>query len=355
MPLRFPNPGSDMARLVNTFRLVHLGTKAQGEFELDDMSRVMTDGFQASSRGAVGAAALERSTEDDRSRDPLYNQSKMYSEVFRMLGWIRPGVRRLAFRTTTLGEMVAEDLIHHPDLMSGVFRQSLLGITFPNPNTENVGVANHRPFRWLLLVSAELDGVITRHEMILSLLATVDDRETGSFDRAVERVRRARGSRKNLMTAVTRTAAEMGIQVNTLENYTRFPVGVLKSTSIGWATPERVTGLYERPVEALRLSPLGLATSESLRAAVDIREADLQAFSLTERAWFANYAHCAMLISAGVDDPAINEDLSRAARKAEAVLKGLRVAGPGTFLYSPFQQAPNDVLLHAEGVEADRP
>jgi hypothetical protein len=73
------------------------------------MTEVMTEHFQASSLGAVGATARSRSTEIDRSRDPLYNQLKMYSEVYRMLGWLRPAGRRLEFTTTILGDQVAVD------------------------------------------------------------------------------------------------------------------------------------------------------------------------------------------------------------------------------------------------------
>jgi hypothetical protein len=185
MPLRFPNPGSDLSRLVNTYRLIYQGAKDLDSFDLDTMSKIMTSHHQASSRGAVGAEALARSREEDRSRDPLYNQSKMYSEVFRMLGWLRPADRRLAFRTTILGDLVASDFVSRPDLVDALLRECLLGITFPNPATDNVGVSNHRPFRWLLLLAAKLDGVISRHEMILGVLAVTDDLKPGCFEAAV--------------------------------------------------------------------------------------------------------------------------------------------------------------------------
>ena len=130
MPLRFPNPGSDISRLVHIYRLVYAGTKGQPTFDLDEMSRILTAHLQASSRGAVGAEALSRSSEDDRSRDPLYNQSKSYSEVFRMLGWLRPGNQRLAFTSTLLGDLIAEDFAGRNDLTNGLFRECLLAMHF---------------------------------------------------------------------------------------------------------------------------------------------------------------------------------------------------------------------------------
>lgn len=349
MPLRFPNPGSDVSRLIHIYRLVYEGTKGQDSFGLDEMSRILTTHLQASSRGAVGAEALSRSSETDRSRDPLYNQSKSYSEVFRMLGWLRPVDRRLAFQTTLLGDLIAEDFKSRPDLTIGLLRECLLAITFPNPATHNVGITNSRPLRWLLLLAAELDGVITRHEMIIGLLAVTDDLKPGAFEAAVERVRRVRGSRAALMEAVCNEAARSQITVVTLENYTRFPVGVLKSSDLAWGTSKRVDDLYERPSEALLLTPLGRARAEQLKIAADIREVALEGYSLDARAAFANYGYYCMLLRSGLDYSDIADDLALARAGCSAVLSGFGISDdPFGLLYSPIQQADNAVLAKAQ-------
>ena len=75
-----------------------------------------------------------------------------------MLGWLRTSEKRLEFVTTILGDLIAEDFVGRPDLIYGLFRQCLLAVTFPNPSTENIGITNHRPFRWLLLLTAESVG-----------------------------------------------------------------------------------------------------------------------------------------------------------------------------------------------------
>jgi len=349
MPLRFPNPGSDISRLVHIYRLVYAGTKGGATFDIDEMSRILTAHFQASSRGAVGAEALSRSSEVDRSRDPLYNQSKSYSEVFRMLGWLRPGNQRLAFTSTLLGDLIAEDFAGRNDLTNGLFRECLLAIAFPNPATDNVGIVNHRPFRWILLLMAELDGVITRHEMIVGLLAVTDDLHPAAFASAVERVRRARGRRAAILAAVQEEADRSHIQVATLENYTRLPVGVFKSPDIGWGRSQRIRGLYERPTEALELTTLGLATAEALRVAVDVREAALESYSLDERAAFANYAYYAMLLRAGIDYSEIGDDLTTARHGCHRIMGALDISDePSALLYSPIQQAPAAVLAKAQ-------
>lgn len=340
--------------MIHNYRLIFQATErdAIDMFDLDFMTGVLTDNYQASSRGAVGATARERSADADRSRDPLYNQLKMYSEVYRMLGWLRPGERRLEFTTTMLGAQIADDFADRPDLVYGLLRQCLLAVTFPNPATENVGVTNHRPFSWLLRLTAELDGVITRHEMILGLLAVVDDLDPGAFSNAVSSIKRVRGgSRGALDLAVEKYAAVANVQVNTLENYTRLPVGVLKSADIEWAMSGRTSGLYTKPVEAVALTKLGRSDAAWAAGAIDIREAQLIGFDPDERAHFANYAHYAMLVRSGLEPSAVEDELKRAAVGCPSILGHFGIVGPDVLLYSPMQQASDDVLSRAEAIE----
>lgn len=354
VPLRFPNPGSDIPRMIHNYRLIFEASERDGVdmFDLDYMTGVLTDNFQASSRGAVGAAARERSAQEDRSRDPLYNQLKMYSEVYRMLGWLRPGERRLEFTTTILGAQIADDFADRPDLIYGLVRQCLLSVTFPNPATENIGVANHRPFSWLLRLAAELGGVITRHEMILGLLAVVDDLDPDALPNAVAGITRVRGGNRSVLdVAVERYAASANVQVNTLENYTRLPVGVLKSADVEWATSGRTSGLYSKPVEAVALTALGRGDAAWAASAIDIREAHLEGFDVDERAHFANYGHYAMLVRSGLELAMVQADLNRAAAGCPSILGHFGVDSPGVLLYSPMQQASDDILGRAEAVE----
>jgi hypothetical protein len=51
---------------------------------------------------------------------------KMYSEVYRMLGWLRPASKRRKFTTTILGDQIAEDFFGRNDLIYGLLRQYLI-------------------------------------------------------------------------------------------------------------------------------------------------------------------------------------------------------------------------------------
>jgi hypothetical protein len=87
--LRFPNPGSDIPSFILTFQVLYEHLGEQAVVTRDDMSAAMVKQNRASSCGFMGEEALKRSTREDRCRDPMYNQSKMYSELYRMLGWFR--------------------------------------------------------------------------------------------------------------------------------------------------------------------------------------------------------------------------------------------------------------------------
>src|SRR5437667_12624448 len=101
--IRFANPGSDIDGFTRIFQALVDALEARQPFSLDDMSAALVDKGMATSSGFMGPEALERSTRENRSLDPLYNQSKMYSELFRLLGWIHPSPeRRLSFTFTWL-------------------------------------------------------------------------------------------------------------------------------------------------------------------------------------------------------------------------------------------------------------
>jgi hypothetical protein len=119
----------------------------------------------AASSGHVGEQALALSTRADRSRDPLYNQSKMYAELFRTLGWMvsdDPN-NALHFRFTMLGDHAAVADVDP----KAIFEESVLGINYPNHILAIKGTEASRVFSTILRVANRLDGHICRDEIIL--------------------------------------------------------------------------------------------------------------------------------------------------------------------------------------------
>jgi hypothetical protein len=274
---------------------------------------------------------------------------KSYSEVYRMLGWLRPGGRRLEFSTTLLGAQVAIDFAAQKSLAYGLIRECLMAVCFPNPLTEIIGVLNHRPFSWLLKLCNALEGVISRHEIIIGLLAVTDDSASGAFTAAVGRIKNVRGKKRTqLIKAANRCARDAEVKLNSLENYTRLPVAILKSSEIGWGTSERLSDLYMEPLEVLKLSDLGVKDAEWVLRAVDIREAQLEKFPIDVRAHFANFAHYSMLVRAGLGISEIESELTSARLGCGELLAHFGISDPFDFIYSPLQQSSDEVISRAE-------
>jgi len=323
-------------------------------FDHHDLKKIMAEGGQVSSRGAVGVEALKRSAEEDLTLDPIYNQLKMYSEIYRMLGWLRPTHMKSKFKHTLVGQMVSEG-DHLDEISRGLLSESLLGITFPNPNVEQTRIRNHRPFPWILRLMVALDGKLTKWEMILGVMDVEDDLEPHAFDNAVERIRRVRGSQEALIRTVKEVCQRNGVQETTAGNYTRFPVGVMTMPQLGWGNSLQVAGLYERKTKSLVLTDVGADLAGRVEGLVDVRESHLEPFSPDERANFANVAWYAMLERAGFealsrgDFPRLRDSAWRGAKR---VLETLGIGDPCSILYSPCQQAPDEILELADSIDS---
>lgn len=344
--LRFPNSQSDVDRLVEQMRLVAKAFPAIGaDFSLDDMRDVLAGEYQISSSGTSGSLAIKRSTRPDRSRDPLYNQVKMMSELYRMFGWIRSiQGNRLRFRMTNLGLQLALDAPNYGrDFESGLIRESILRIVFPNETTTNVGVQNQRPFSWLLRLASRCDGKLSRDEIIFGVLAVTDDRVHNLLQQTAQEILRLRAS-KSTAVRVESLAKQNQVQVNTLQNYTRIPIGVLTSTRLDWAKKIAVRETGSRtPVTYFELTATGVALAERLDQSLDLRLSDLTALTLEERATLADYAFFDLLRVAGIPANLIEQDLAQLKPKFEEIMSELGLRGLN-LLFNPECQETDRVL-----------
>lgn len=127
--LRFPNPGSDIDGFIRIYQELFEALRERATFGLDDITRVLVERNLATSSGYMGEEALRRSFNEDRSRDRLYNQSKMYAELYKVLGWLHPTLESaLTFRFTYLGAHVTAAR-RDP---AAIFKECILGMAYPN-------------------------------------------------------------------------------------------------------------------------------------------------------------------------------------------------------------------------------
>ena len=184
--LRFANPSSDISGFTRIYQALFEELQANQPFSLDDMSSALVRRRLVTSSGYAGDEALRRSTRVDRSLDPIYNQSKMYSELFRLLGWIHPTPQsQLSFELTWLGAHIANAGHYAKSLV----RECVLGIAFPNSVVATKGNYRLRPFALILRTLDALGGMLCRDEMIVGPLSLEDDTDSAAVQIMFESIR----------------------------------------------------------------------------------------------------------------------------------------------------------------------
>jgi hypothetical protein len=317
--LRIANPGSDIDQFIRIFRDLYVILKDRESFDLDDMTHAMIEKGNVSSQGATGDEALRRSTRKDRSRDPLFNQSKMYAELYRTLGWLQSTSSSLRFAFSWLGAHAAETPQPKPLAV-----ECLLGMAYPNDVLGAQSVEALRVFPAILATANALGGGITRDEMIVGPLSLYDDRNSDEVLAMHDMLRNCRKKKYGIVDAIAEVSTRRGISPVTMGNYTRFPIAALQWA--GWAT--------KTSRSTLTLTPAGVALIKRLETLRDVRLADYKSLSIATKAPFLRLSAHLMLERAGFD-------LSPARESMDADRRQLTAQGVTTYpdlWFSPFQQ-----------------
>lgn len=326
--LRIANPGSDIDQVIRIFRDLYQVLKDRADFDLDDMTLAMVDRGNVSSQGAFGEEALRRSTRKDRSRDPLYNQSKMYAELYRTLGWLESTTSSLRFAFSWMGAHAAET--PEPKQLT---IECLLGMAYPNDVLSGQSGHALRVFPIILSTAKALGGGITRDEMIVGPLSLSDDRNPDAIKAMQDLLKSCRKKKDGIASAIADLQKRRGISPVTMRNYTRFPIAAIQWA--GWA--------IKSPKSMLSLTPAGDALIVRLATLGDFRLADYKSLPKNAKAPFLRLTAHLMLERAGFD-------LSPARADMDADRTLLTAEGFSTNpepWFSPFQQ-----LQRAETIAA---
>lgn len=328
--LRFPNPGSTIDNFIRVYGAAF--DRLSGyTVNLDDIVDAVVAANLATSSGYMGAKAVARSTRQNRSLDPLYNQLKMYAELFRTLGWLHPTPESaLNFTFTLLGEqLVAAGRSYWP-----LLEECILGISYPTHMLTVKGDFHLRPFAFILRVMAPLGGYISRDEMIIGPLSAASDRADDALAQVVAAIEAARKSQEKTDAALKAVAAAKKTQVNTLYNYTRWPIAVLRDS--GWVETANASYRDGRKYRVWSLTEKGKAAATRVGSAIDLRLVDVEALSPDKKNALALIAHYQMLDRAGFDIAPMMDRLKSAQAAIRPFLDARGVTGHN-LLFSPFQ------------------
>ncbi|WP_010648844.1 hypothetical protein [Oceanobacillus massiliensis] len=333
--IRFPNPGSNIPTMTKIFQVLYSYLNKQYSFTLDDMSKTLTLANLASSSGYMGEEALTRSTRKKRSLDPLYNQSKMYAEVYRTLGWIQSTDKsKLQYRFTLLGEHMAVSKNNPLPLI----RQCLLGINYPNKILEIKSQNINRPFFTILKTMKDLDGKINRDEMIIGPLSlNYTDENYTDMIKKMHQIRESSNNRAALKEELENLSSKLKIQINTLQNYTRFPMAALRYSA--WVE-DRAEKIYKGSRSMLCLTKEGEMTVDWLDEIENIYYPDLESKSDSELAILSRIGFFEMLERSDYDIDHIKSQL-------EEDKKLLYKSSNKEILFSPFQTLPQSFVNEA--------
>jgi hypothetical protein len=252
--IRFPNPGSDINQMINIFKLLYANLSESQSFDLNNMADIMVTANVASSSGYIGAQALERSYErKDTSRNPLYNQAKMYAEVYRFMGWIVSSEdAALRFNFTFLGIHVATA----GDSSGKLFEQCLLGINYPNKILDVRFRDINKPFVSIMKIVSLVDGEICRDEILIGPMNLSNGYNDDEIENAASTIKNIRSTRKysSLESELGNLSGSLGITINTMRNYTRFVISAL--VFCGWVI-KIDSKVYGSKRDFLKITPKG--------------------------------------------------------------------------------------------------
>jgi len=340
---RFSNAVSDIRKFIDTYKVIYQKLKDTKDFTHDDATEALIENGLVSSSGAIGQEAVNRSRRADRSRDPLYNQLKMYSEIYRMLGWYNPGSKRTNFVIPDYGEYIFDA---DREILRSHFELNVLHIVSPNPLVEIRGGNILRPFPLILKLLDRLDGVLHRDEIILTVLVCSNDREENYIDEAEKLIRSLRGDAAKLEDAYEKLMKKHGVNSkDVFRNYTRFVLATLRW--LDYAQPERRKGIYgTKAVNVYVQTELAKQKIEDLDGCIDIRFSDLEDFSDKENAAFALYIlfHHLKQIGYDVSDPETQELITKVSAIGQPIIEQFGINNKSKILYFPYQETPLNIL-----------
>lgn len=351
--LRFPNPGSTMANFVAVYKAAFKRYRGQ-VIKLDDMVQATVEANLATSSGYMGREAIARSTRKDRSRDPLYNQLKMYAELFRSLGWLRSTESAaLNYTFTLLGEQVVAADRHWRSLLG----ETVLGIVYPSHAIELRGDHDTRPFAAILSTMLACNNGLSRDEMIVGPLSASSDRSKADIADIAAKIMELREEPAAIKDALNELKKARGIQINTLRNYTRWPLAVLRD--LGWTEKDREPyRLSNKTFDIHRLTALGKERAHGLKGAVDLRVDQVDRLSSRQKHALSRHAHFSMMERTGFDVSSVTEQLQRDEETRREALRKLRLPEDKPILFSPFQSLSiadlSEIFPQPEAAPAER-
>ncbi|WP_322969781.1 hypothetical protein [Faecalibacter sp. LW9] len=336
---RFSNAVSDIAKFINTYKTLYSELNDEPFLGHDEARDALIRHSLVSSSGAIGNEAVNRSVRQDRSRDPLYNQLKMYSEIFRMLGWYQPANNRTSFNFTPISEYIVEN---GKNIADNIYKFNFYSIVSPNNLVNNVFNTTNRPIKSLLNLAKYADKLISRDEIILDVL-TIENDLLIDFKILAEVTKERRFDGNKIKHDINLLVSNEKISETTLQNYTRFPIAGCKyvkwfnETSIKSSTTKSNLKYFQITDEALNYH-------NQFATKYDLRYSEIENFDKDIKSAFIYLMFLKNLEFIGfeIDDEETNSLINKLEASSKPIFDKINVNGSNDVFYSSVQQSKKE-------------
>lgn len=335
---RFSNAVSDIAKFINTYKTLYEDLKDLPSFGHDEARDALIKHSLVSSSGAIGNEAVNRSVREDRSRDPLYNQLKMYSEIFRMMGWYQPANNRTSFNFTPLSEYIYDN---GKNIVDNIFNFNFYSIVSPNNLVNNVFNTVNRPIKNILTLANLTDNLISRDEIILDIL-TIENDLILDFENLSIITKERRFNEIKINNAINNLVEKEGISETTLQNYTRYPIAGCKYAK--WFTEEsKNSTISQRKLKYFKVTEEAITYHKIFDDKYDLRYSEIVDFQLDIKSAFTYLMFLRNLEFVGFEiDDETNELISKLEILALPILDKVNAKGSTEIFYSSVQQSKKE-------------
>lgn len=336
---RFSNAVSDIAKFINTYKTLYAELNKEPYFGHDEARDTLIRHSLVSSSGAIGNEAITRSVRQDRSRDPLYNQLKMYSEIFRMLGWYQPAINRTSFNFTPISEYIVEN---GKNIADNIYKFNFYSIVSPNNLVNNVFNTTNRPIKSLLNLAKYADNLISRDEIILDIL-TIENDLLLNFETLALKTKGRRFDSIKMKKDIEQLVAKENIAETTLQNYTRFPIAGCKY--VNWFNETSIKSTTTKSkLKYFQVTDEAIVYHNEFENKYDLRYSEIEDFDKDIRSAFIYLMFLKNLEFIGfeIDDEDTKILIDKLETLSKPIFNKLNVQGSDSVFYSSVQQSKKE-------------
>lgn len=344
--IRFRNPGTQYNTQIQVIKQLYDCLGNDYSFTLKDMAEIIAKNKLMTAYGYAGSGAIKLSKDKSQKKESMNSalmNSKMYAEVFRMLGWITPlGEKAYPVIFTNIGIHMAT--ASNDAIKEKLYEQCVLGINNPTELSNRMSYDEKiRFFKCALRSIIDLDGIIYKHELCLGPMS-INDEDEVAYHNMISYIKSIRGSYKRLDQNFKGLARSLGMKPVPVDNCTRLPIAFMKACK--WVKSVKNNTIYDKSLNCLEITQHGIDVYNQIKNYCDIRLDSYKTYSYEEEQALIRLGHYSMLERSGYDISGVRNQILIDKSICRDILKGKEI------LFSPYQTLRHTDVEQALNLDA---